>query len=377
MRQTTLQRNQRESGLVRFRSQFPGSDRPRCAGFHGARDVGGVRGRAKDKIAWYACIGNQGDDPMSWHPAEDPKPGDKLSCDAIETVIVPRPRDLGGFEVRRALPSAQRQMVGPFIFFDQMGPSEFLLGSGIDVRPHPHIGLSTVTYLFDGEIMHRDSLGTELPIRPGELNWMTAGRGIVHSERTSQELRNVGSKLFGIQSWVALSVEGRGNGAGLRPLRRGRTCRCSMETARPCGSSRGDPRREFTGPRRRARCSMPTWRPQAGSACHSIPTTTSGRSTRSRARSRSPAMCFRPASSWCSGPATASRSGRARRALHDAGGEPMDGPRIIWWNFVSSRQDRIEQAKADWKAARFDTVPGDEVEFIPLPEPEPPPVRYA
>ena len=144
---------------------------------------------------------------MSWNPAEDPKPGDKHACDAIETVIVPRARDLGSFEVRRALPSAQRQMVGPFIFFDQMGPSEFLLGSGMDVRPHPHIGLSTVTYLFDGEIMHRDSLGTELPIRPGELNWMTAGRGIVHSERTAQELRATGSKLFGIQSWVALSAK--------------------------------------------------------------------------------------------------------------------------------------------------------------------------
>src|SRR3954463_13424736 len=143
---------------------------------------------------------------MSWHPAQDPTPGDKLSCDALETIIVPRSRDLGGFEVRRALPSAQRQMVGPFIFFDQMGPSEFLLGSGIDVRPHPHIGLSTVTYLFDGEIMHRDSLGTELPIRPGELNWMTAGRGITHSERTGSSLRQTGSKLFGIQSWVALSA---------------------------------------------------------------------------------------------------------------------------------------------------------------------------
>jgi redox-sensitive bicupin YhaK (pirin superfamily) len=126
---------------------------------------------------------------MSWQPANDPKPGDRLSCDAIETVIVPRSRDLGSFEVRRALPSAQRQMVGPFIFFDQMGPAEFLLGAGMDVRPHPHIGLSTVTYLFDGEIMHRDSLGTVLAIRPGELNWMTAGRGIAHSERTPPELR--------------------------------------------------------------------------------------------------------------------------------------------------------------------------------------------
>src|SRR3978361_400871 len=143
---------------------------------------------------------------MSWHPAEDPKPGDRFSCDAIETMIVPRSRDIGRFEVRRALPSEQRQMVGPFIFFDQMGPAEFLLGVGMDVRPHPHIGLSTVTYLFDGEIMHRDSLGTELPIRPGELNWMTAGRGITHSERTAPDLRQTGSRLFGIQSWVALSA---------------------------------------------------------------------------------------------------------------------------------------------------------------------------
>ena len=123
---------------------------------------------------------------MSWQPALDAKPGDTLSCDAIDMVIVPRARDLGGFSVRRALPSSQRQMVGPFIFFDQMGPAEFLLGAGMDVRPHPHIGLSTVTYLFEGQIIHRDSLGTVLPIRPGELNWMTAGRGIAHSERTPQ-----------------------------------------------------------------------------------------------------------------------------------------------------------------------------------------------
>jgi redox-sensitive bicupin YhaK (pirin superfamily) len=143
---------------------------------------------------------------MSWQPALDPQPGDTFACDAIDTVIVPRARDLGGFSVRRALPSRQRQMIGPFIFFDQMGPAEFLLGAGMDVRPHPHIGLSTVTYLFEGEIIHRDSLGTALPIRPGELNWMTAGRGIAHSERTPPELRLLGSRLFGIQSWVALSA---------------------------------------------------------------------------------------------------------------------------------------------------------------------------
>ena len=156
---------------------------------------------------------------MSWQPCPDPKPATSR-CDAIETVIVPRARDLGSFEVRRALPSAQRQMVGPFIFFDQMGPSEFLLGAGMDVRPHPHIGLSTVTYLFDGEVMHRDSLGTELPIRPGELNWMTAGRGIVHSERTPQELRAERLQAVRHPELGRAVGQGRGNVAGLRALRR-------------------------------------------------------------------------------------------------------------------------------------------------------------
>src|ERR1700676_3520498 len=121
---------------------------------------------------------------MSFFPGKDPRPGDVPACDAIERVIVPRTSDIGGFSVRRALPSAQRRMVGPFIFLDHMGPAEFRAGQGIDVRPHPHIGLATVTYLFDGQIMHRDSLGSGAAITPGDVNWMTAGSGIVHSERT-------------------------------------------------------------------------------------------------------------------------------------------------------------------------------------------------
>ena len=134
----------------------------------------------------------------------DPIAGDAASADAIESVIIPRARDLGNFEVRRALPAAERQMVGPFIFFDQFGPVMMKSGQGIDVRPHPHIGLATVTWLFDGEIFHRDSLGSEQAISPGELNWMTAGQGIVHSERTpAAELART-RKVFGIQSWVAL-----------------------------------------------------------------------------------------------------------------------------------------------------------------------------
>src|SRR5215831_10731403 len=150
------------------------------------------------------CQPPPGGAPMSFFPANDPAAGDAPACDAIDLVIVPRTADLGGFTVRRALPHARRRMVGPFIFFDHMGPAEFRSGQGIDVRPHPHIGLATATYLFDGEIVHRDSLGSEIAIRPNELNWMTAGRGIVHSERTDPDHRAAGEKLHGLQCWVAL-----------------------------------------------------------------------------------------------------------------------------------------------------------------------------
>ena len=143
---------------------------------------------------------------MSFFPAQDPLPGDAQASNAIAQIVVPRSVDLGGFQVHRALPSTQSRMVGPFIFFDHIGPAVFKAGIGIDVRPHPHIGLATVTYLFDGEIVHRDSLGTDMPIRPGAVNWMTAGRGIAHSERTAAERRGGGEPLHGLQLWVALPV---------------------------------------------------------------------------------------------------------------------------------------------------------------------------
>src|SRR5690606_25300732 len=142
--------------------------------------------------------------PMSWNPAMDPGCPDDVGVDAIETLIIPRARDLGDFEVRRALPAPQRQMVGPFIFFDQAGPAEFLTGQGVAVRPHPHIGLGTVTYLFRGDFHHRDSTGADQIIRPGELNWMVAGRGVTHSERTSATARSGPNSLYGIQTWLAL-----------------------------------------------------------------------------------------------------------------------------------------------------------------------------
>src|SRR5215204_6554768 len=144
---------------------------------------------------------------MSWSPCPDPVLGDRTSTDAIETLIVPRAVDLGEMTVRRALPSLKRQMVGSFIFFDQMGPAKFLTDQGIDVRPHPHINLATVTYLFEGQILHRDGLGTEQTIEPGAVNWMRAGRGIVHSERTSPDRKRSGQRLFGIQTWMALPDE--------------------------------------------------------------------------------------------------------------------------------------------------------------------------
>ena len=141
---------------------------------------------------------------MSWQACDDPVLGDAEPSDAVELVIAPRSRDIGGFEVRRALPHVGRRMVGPFIFFDQMGPARFEPGHGMDVRPHPHIGLATITYLFEGRVMHRDSEGNALEITPGAMNLMTAGRGIVHSERSPQAARLAGEALYGIQSWIAL-----------------------------------------------------------------------------------------------------------------------------------------------------------------------------
>ncbi len=141
---------------------------------------------------------------MSFFPGNDPLPGDAFASDQIELMVIPNAKDIGGFQVRRALPTARRRLVGPFIFFDRMGPAILRAGQALDVRPHPHIGLSTVTYLFDGKIRHRDSLGTEMVIQPGDVNLMTAGRGIVHSERTPQELRGAPMSVSGLQTWLAL-----------------------------------------------------------------------------------------------------------------------------------------------------------------------------
>lgn len=294
----------------------------------------------------------------------------------VETVIDTRARDLvDGFKVRRALPSRQRRMVGPFIFLDQMGPEILSEGRGLDVAPHPHIGLATVTYLFAGELLHRDSLGSVQPIRPGELNWMTAGRGIAHSERTPREMRAVGSELFGIQSWVALPTQYEESepafahhDANELPIIEDRGKRVRLI----CGSLYG-----AHSPVRLLSDMFYAEVILEGDARIEVPKEHEERAAYvvEGAISVSPdgetfnagqLIVFKPGTEII-------LSGHARVMI--LGGEPLEGRRHIWWNFVSSSPERIEQAKDDWKSGRFSPVP-DETEFIPLPESGPVVVRY-
>jgi len=305
---------------------------------------------------------------MSFFPGKDPAPGNSLACEAIELIIVPRSVDLGGFSVRRALPHAQRRMVGPFIFFDHFGPAVLRERQGIDVRPHPHIGLATLTFLFDGEIMHRDSLGTAQPIRAGEVNWMTAGRGIVHSERTAPERRTGGERLHGLQCWVAMPARNEESAPGFAH---------HGQSDLPTVSADGANVRIVVGGLLGQRSPVATLSDTLFADATLAPGATlpfdadteeralyivSGEVEISGDRfAAGQLLMLRPGD-----PITVSATSEARIVL--VGGAAMEGPRYIWWNFVSSRKERIEQAKAEWKERRFDTVPGDETEFIPLPE---------
>ena len=294
----------------------------------------------------------------------------------LDLVIEGRRKDLGGgLEVGRVLPFHRRRMVGPFIFLDHMGPVDFRSGDGIDVRPHPHIGLSTVTYLFDGEIHHRDSLGVNQLIRPGAVNWMTAGAGIVHSERTDPPRRQEGGLMHGIQSWVALpeadeetapafahySVEQlpeldeggvwarliAGSAYGLKN---------GVKTHSPLFYLHA----ELAEGARLALPAGPTDR-----AVYIVSGTVEHGGTR-YAGGRM--LVFAPGGE----PVVTAQDGPARLML--LGGEPI-GERLIWWNFVSSRRDRLEQAKADWQAGRMALPPEDNAEFIPVPEDMPLPAE--
>ena len=305
---------------------------------------------------------------MSFFPAKDPAFGDARSSDAIAQVIVPRSVDLGGFQVHRALPSARSRMVGPFIFFDHFGPAVFKTGDGMDVRPHPHIGLATVTYLFDGEIVHRDSLGSAMPIRPRAVNLMTAGRGIVHSERTAPDHRDGGEPLHGLQLWVAL------------PLKDEETAPAFAHTAAaeiPELREDGMTLRVIAGATHGLRSPVVTSWDTLFAQAH----LNAGAILQVGTEYEERALYVITGEIDIAG----DRHGPEQllvlkpgdridvKAVGDThavvvGGAAMDGPRHIWWNFVSSRKDRIEAAKADWKAGRFDIVPGDTTEFIPLPD---------
>ncbi|MDC0722553.1 pirin family protein [Nannocystis bainbridge] len=290
---------------------------------------------------------------------------DESTDTAIELEIAARTRQLDAFEVGRVLPAPARRMVGPFAFFDHMGPAHLEAGLGMDVRPHPHIGLATVTYLFDGEILHRDSVGSLQAIRPGAVNWMTAGRGIVHSERTPAESRAQGPRLHGLQLWVALprAAEESEPAFSHHPA----------ETI-PELSSPGVRLRVLAGSAYGVTAPTPIASPlvyveallEPGAKFELPPATERAvyvvegelRSGDRIVPPRTMAVLRRGAVE----PLTATVPTRV--AL--IGGEPLEEPRYIWWNFVSSSQDRIKQAAQEWKEQRFARVPGDELEFIPL-----------
>jgi redox-sensitive bicupin YhaK (pirin superfamily) len=299
-------------------------------------------------------------------PTADPVPGDARSCDALELVVVPRTRDIGAFNVRRALPFARRQMVGPFIFFDHFGPMQFITGQGMDVGAHPHIGLSTVTYLFDGRVLHRDSEQHVQEIAPGAMNLMTAGRGIAHSERTPGDERAGPHALFGIQSWIALPRDREMIAPSFQHFDAA-TLPVVQETgwrARViAGSSLG-----VTSPVDtlfdwfyvevvlEAGASVPLDPDYEDRAVYVV----EGEIEVGGERFEGPRLLiFRP------GDRIAIRAARTSRVMF-LGGATLEGPRHIWWNFVSSDRARIEQAKEDWRMGRFADVPG-EVGRIPLP----------
>lgn len=307
---------------------------------------------------------------MSRLSDSDPVFGDAASADAIERVIVPRTADIGGFMVRRALPSAARRMVGPFIFLDQMGPGDFAFGEGLDVRPHPHIGLATVTYLFEGEIVHRDSTGTAMTIRPGEVNWMTAGSGIAHSERSSDTFRHRSGQrsLAGLQTWVALPAAFEETApafhhhdAGVLPVVSGDGAQARLILGSAFGVT--SPVATFSDTVYaelvlEAGATIPIDPQHIERALYLYEGTIEIAGDQFSA---SRLLVLRPGD-----PITVRAVTPSRVLL--VGGAPMDGPRYIWWNFVSSSSERIDQAKADWKAGRFGPVFDDEKEFIPLPE---------
>jgi redox-sensitive bicupin YhaK (pirin superfamily) len=301
---------------------------------------------------------------MSWLPTSKKKLEDNQF---IDTIILPRTSDIGNFEVHRALPSKEKQMVGPFIFWDQMGPGEFLSGTGLDVRPHPHIGLSTITYLFKGTMDHKDSLGNDVRIRPGDINLMSAGRGIVHSERTGQDIRQLPTELFGIQSWIAQPKKYEES----KPLFQNV---CSQEITKiDSGGVHGKVLfGELDGLKSSIESQWATLYLDViieAKNKFNIPPTYAERAIYIISGDAYFDDTKLPLNTLIILKPSINISLKATKLtrLLVLGGEPMDGPRYIYWNFVSSRKDQIEDAKNKWLNGNFPLIIDDKEEFIPLP----------
>jgi len=311
---------------------------------------------------------------MSWNPAIEPRCPDAGDAASIETLIIPRSGDIGGFEVRRALPSRHRRMVGPFIFFDQAGPAEFPTGQGIDVRPHPHIGLATVTYLYEGEFQHQDSLGTNQMIYPGDVNWMIAGKGITHSERTSAKTREGPSKLYGIQTWVALPETDEDmdpvfehHGKQALPLIEGEGKQVRLILGDAWGEQA--PARTYSNmfyadALIEPHALLPVPENHEERALYVVEGSIEVAGDVFEAQQM---MVFRPKD------AITLKAGPRGARLMVLGGDALEGPRHIWWNFVASSKEKIEAAKEawmaeDWQHGRFRLPPDDNREFMPLPK---------
>jgi redox-sensitive bicupin YhaK (pirin superfamily) len=291
-----------------------------------------------------------------------------MTEDLVIQTIEPTTHDLGGFKVHRTLPSRPRTMVGPFIFFDQMGPAHLDVGNGIDVRPHPHINLATVTYLYAGAIDHRDSLGTYATIEPGAVNLMTAGHGIVHSERSPSAERVKGPELSGIQTWIALPETAEEMDPAFEHVAADKL---------PVVEAPGVRARVVMGSLWGAAAPTTTYAQTiyadielaAGGSIPIDPGADERALYVSMGEASLDGMKLAPLTLYVLRPGTAAtlRSEKGGRVML-CGGEAFRTPRHVWWNFVSSSRDRINQAKEDWKAGRFPKVPGDDKEFIPIPE---------
>lgn len=288
------------------------------------------------------------------------------SNSVIELLIEPRARDLGDFTVRRALPDKRRQRVGPFIFFDHMGPAEFQPGTGVNVRAHPHIGLATITYLFEGEMLHRDSLGYVQPIRPGAVNWMTAGRGIVHSEKVTAEILASGQRLHGLQTWVALPTGAEQSEPSFEHypaadvpavIADGAEIRVVLGSAFGVASPVST-RSETLYVDVLLQPGQAVAIPEAGELAVYV---VEGSVAINREFVDAGVLAI--LENGAAGTVTAESAAR----IMFAGGDALEGERFIWWNFVASSRERIEQAKKDWREQRFDGVPG-ETDYVPLPE---------